>query len=184
MDHVIPWSFLLEEDLWDLVLACGKCNSGKSDSLPPRQFIEKLIHRNKQLFNAGISLAINESEVTRLYEAAISVEWPQFLGKMKEYNKLVRDRIPEIIEQAGKIARWHQLNDDEFREALRAKVVEEAIELLEADDAGICTELADLAEVLDAALRVYGVSPKSWRRSGASGIPSAAPSKLERSWSR
>ncbi len=81
VDHVIPWSFLLEEDLWDLVLACGKCNSAKSDSLPPRQFIEKLMHRNKQLFNAGISLAINESEITRLYEAAISVEWPQFWGR-------------------------------------------------------------------------------------------------------
>ncbi len=77
---------------------------------------------------------------------------------MKEYNKLVRDRIPEIIERAGKIARWRQLNDDEFREALRAKVVEEAIELLEADDNGIRTELADLAEVFDAVLHAYGVS--------------------------
>jgi predicted house-cleaning noncanonical NTP pyrophosphatase (MazG superfamily) len=77
---------------------------------------------------------------------------------MKKYNKLVRDRIPEIIERAGKIARCRQLNDDEFREALRAKVVEEAVELLEADDAGICTELADLAEVFDAVLDAYGVS--------------------------
>jgi hypothetical protein len=81
VDHVIPWSFLLEEDLWDLVLACERCNSAKSDSLPPRQFIEKLIDRNKQLFDAGISLAIDESEITRLYEAAISVEWPQFWGR-------------------------------------------------------------------------------------------------------
>lgn len=81
VDHVIPWSFLLEEDLWDLVLACGRCNSAKSDSLPPRQFIEKLILRNKQLFDAGISLTVNESEIARLYDAAISVEWPQFWGK-------------------------------------------------------------------------------------------------------
>jgi predicted house-cleaning noncanonical NTP pyrophosphatase (MazG superfamily) len=80
------------------------------------------------------------------------------LGKMKEYHKLVRDRIPEIIEKAGKIATCRPLNDVEFREALRAKVVEEALELLEADDAGIRTELADLAEVLQAVLNAYGVS--------------------------
>ncbi|HEY6450114.1 MAG TPA: HNH endonuclease [Candidatus Cybelea sp.] len=42
VDHVIPWSFLLEDDLWDLVLACTRCNSGKSDWLPDRVFIEKL----------------------------------------------------------------------------------------------------------------------------------------------
>lgn len=83
------------------------------------------------------------------------------LGEMKEYNKLVRDRIPEMIEQAGKVARWRQLSEDEFREALRAKVVEEAVELLEADDAAICTELADLAEVLDAVLRAYSVSAET-----------------------
>jgi hypothetical protein len=78
IDHVIPWSFLLEEGLWDLVLACGTCNGTKSDSLPPRHFIDKLISRNRMLSNVGISLGIAESEIARLYEAAISVEWPQF----------------------------------------------------------------------------------------------------------
>lgn len=26
VDHLIPWSFLLEDELWDLVLACRTCN--------------------------------------------------------------------------------------------------------------------------------------------------------------
>jgi len=77
VDHVIPWSFLLEDDLWDLVLACSKCNSAKSDWLPDRAFIEKLLFRNRELSRAGISLAIGEPEIQRLYEAAISVEWPR-----------------------------------------------------------------------------------------------------------
>jgi hypothetical protein len=78
VDHVIPWSFLLEEDIWDLVLACENCNARKSDSLPPKRFIKKLISRNRQLLDSGVSLIVNESEIERLYEAAISVEWPQF----------------------------------------------------------------------------------------------------------
>lgn len=76
VDHVIPWSFLLEEGLWDLVLACAKCNGAKSDLLPSRNFIDKLIDRNRKLSTAGISLGISDVEIKRLYEAAISVEWP------------------------------------------------------------------------------------------------------------
>jgi CRISPR/Cas system Type II protein with McrA/HNH and RuvC-like nuclease domain len=77
VDHVIPWSFLLEDDLWDLVLACSRCNSAKSDWLPERVFIEKLLVRNRDLSRVGISLAIGELEIERLYEAAVSVEWPR-----------------------------------------------------------------------------------------------------------
>lgn len=76
VDHVIPWSFLLEEGLWDLVLACAKCNGAKSDLLPSRTFIDKLIDRNRRLSTAGISLGISDVEIERLYEAAVSVEWP------------------------------------------------------------------------------------------------------------
>ena len=78
VDHVIPWSFLLEDDLWDLVLACARCNAEKSDWLPADAFIHKLILRNRTLSREGVSLAISEPEIERLYQAAISVEWPRF----------------------------------------------------------------------------------------------------------
>jgi hypothetical protein len=78
VDHVIPWSFLLEDDLWDLVLACSRCNAGKSDWLPSDIFIRKLLLRNRGLSRVGISLTISEAEIERLYQAAISVEWPRF----------------------------------------------------------------------------------------------------------
>jgi CRISPR/Cas system Type II protein with McrA/HNH and RuvC-like nuclease domain len=78
VDHVIPWSFLLEDDLSDLVLACATCNGKKSDWLPTDGFIHKLIARNRALARNGISMAISESEIDRLYQAAISVEWPRF----------------------------------------------------------------------------------------------------------
>jgi predicted house-cleaning noncanonical NTP pyrophosphatase (MazG superfamily) len=85
---------------------------------------------------------------------------PQFpvLGTMKAYDKLVRDRIPEIIESAGKKAKWRELNAHEFRLALRAKVLEEAKELVDAPDDALLSELADLSEVTDAMLRAYNLT--------------------------
>lgn len=82
VDHVIPWSFLLEDPLWDLVLACRPCNSSKSDALPESAFIDRLVARNAELtrnpLKTNASAFVDGSELYRLYEAAISVEWPGF----------------------------------------------------------------------------------------------------------
>ncbi len=77
---------------------------------------------------------------------------------MKKYGKLIRDRIPEIIEQAGKSATWRELDADEFRLALRAKVLEEAEELVGSADEALLSELADLAEVIEAILCAYNLT--------------------------
>jgi 5-methylcytosine-specific restriction endonuclease McrA len=82
VDHVIPWSFALEDQLWDLVLCCTRCNSAKSDWLPEERFIEKLVQRNaglaKKPLPSGISALVDSTEVTRLYEVAIATDWPRF----------------------------------------------------------------------------------------------------------
>ncbi len=81
IDHVIPWSFLLDDPAWDLVLACGGCNLGKSDRLPDRRFIERLESLNLRRlikrpdFMHG-SAPIPACGVLQLYEAARAVEWP------------------------------------------------------------------------------------------------------------
>ena len=83
---------------------------------------------------------------------------------MKKYGKLVRDRIPEIVERDGKRPHWRQLGDEEFRHALRAKLIEEAREVDEADEHHRLSEFADLAEALDAALAAHGFSADDLRR--------------------
>ena len=80
------------------------------------------------------------------------------LVDMKKYEKLVRDRIPEIIERAGKTATWRELRDGEFRLAIKAKALEEAQELFDAADDALLSELADLEEVIEAILAAYGHS--------------------------
>ena len=68
----------------------------------------------------------------------------------KEYNKLVRDRIPEIIRQSGMECEIAVLSDAEYCQALRQKLIEEAAEVAEADGDELVAELADLYEVIDA----------------------------------
>ncbi len=50
IDHFIPWSFVQSDHIWNLVLACNKCNSSKSDKLPERGYLEDIIERNEELY--------------------------------------------------------------------------------------------------------------------------------------
>lgn len=68
------------------------------------------------------------------------------------YNKLIRDRIPEIIEADGHRAVTRTLDDADYRSALLVKLVEEASEAANAPADELAGELADVWEVLDALL--------------------------------
>lgn len=74
-------------------------------------------------------------------------------------NKLVRDRIPEIIEASGRKPAIKVLHDQALRSALYDKLSEEHAEILNATDASAkCEELADLIEVAFALARQYGAN--------------------------
>lgn len=68
----------------------------------------------------------------------------------KVFNKLVRDRIPEIIRNNNEEAITRILNDDEYKEALEKKLLEEYNEVLTAEGNDYIEELADMLEVIDA----------------------------------
>lgn len=75
--------------------------------------------------------------------------------KKTVYNKLVRDKIPEIIEAAGKTACVETLSDSDYQKAVDQKLSEELQEYLAEGDV---SELADLLEVLYAAAETRGYS--------------------------
>jgi predicted house-cleaning noncanonical NTP pyrophosphatase (MazG superfamily) len=68
-----------------------------------------------------------------------------------DYPKLVRDKIPAIIQRDGKTPVFHQADDKEYYFALRDKLNEEVAELLGAQTRGaFIEEIADVMDVLDA----------------------------------
>jgi len=68
----------------------------------------------------------------------------------KTYNKLIRDKIPEIIKKDNAVPKVSELDDNQFKVALKEKLVEEAKELLEAKtDKEILNELSDVLQLLE-----------------------------------
>lgn len=78
-DHVIPWSYLYSDDLWNLVYVHKSCNSSKSNITPEQSVIDKLNQRNDKLSSllheAGkndkntqdLDLAIKKNYVDQFY---------------------------------------------------------------------------------------------------------------------
>ena len=71
------------------------------------------------------------------------------------YDKLVRDRIPEIIENSGRRCVCSILSDDAYLTKLEAKLNEELAEYQESKS---LEELADLLEVIRAVAVARGSS--------------------------
>jgi predicted house-cleaning noncanonical NTP pyrophosphatase (MazG superfamily) len=76
---------------------------------------------------------------------------------MPVYHKLVRDRIPEIIQQSGKKCTTKILTDEEFRKELQKKMTEELNEYVQAESSEqAIEELADLLELIHALAKCHG----------------------------
>lgn len=70
-----------------------------------------------------------------------------------EFNKLVRDKIPQIIESQGETPVTRVLEDGEYHAALEQKLREEVAEYLESREV---SELADILEVVYALCEADG----------------------------
>lgn len=73
---------------------------------------------------------------------------------MKTYSKLVRDKIPEIIQADGKEFITRVLDEEEYLKELILKLKEEVAEFEEAKS---IEELADIKEVIIAIREALGV---------------------------
>lgn len=72
-----------------------------------------------------------------------------------DYNKAVRDRIPEIIKSSGKECSVKKVSDKEFLPYMENKLLEEVNEYLESRE---IEELADILEVICRITELKGVS--------------------------
>jgi predicted house-cleaning noncanonical NTP pyrophosphatase (MazG superfamily) len=77
----------------------------------------------------------------------------------KIYNKLVRDKIPALIKEAGKECKTKYLDSTTYQAELKNKLCEEALEVKKADTKEeLIKEIADVLEVIDAIKKSYELS--------------------------
>ena len=74
----------------------------------------------------------------------------------KIYNKLVRDKIPDIIKGNGENPVIKVLNEDEYKKELEKKLYEEYNEVISANGQDRLEELADMLEVIAALAKIEG----------------------------
>ncbi|WP_460351343.1 hypothetical protein [Actinoallomurus acanthiterrae] len=117
------------------------------------------------------SLAETDPQALRtelVQTAAVAVKWVQALDRREgdlthrtktgpgRLEKLVRDRVPELIRAAGRVPEVRVAGDGEHRMLLRAKLYEEVGEFAES---GAVEELADILEVVYALAAANGLEP-------------------------
>lgn len=82
--------------------------------------------------------------------------------RIKKYNKLIRDKIPEICLRNGAIPEFRIAKDnEEYRLYLQKKIQEEALEVAKEDDVSkLKEEIADLIEVINCLIKTLGIPKK------------------------
>ena len=120
-----------------------------------RDFVNELAaHAKVHRYVIELSGGVLSHFYHMLSREGCSVECVDLFGVSEEaveFNKLVRDKIPDEIRQHGEAVQVFELRGDALITSLKRKVVEEAYEVLQAttvDD--MADELADLSEVVDA----------------------------------
>ena len=96
VDHVLPWTFVLEDKTWNLVLSCRKCNSEKRDGLTDLGSLERLSARNERIMNGNIQA---EAKFLRHF-----VEWRSrdlSLHIKGLYDQAVADGFPSGWTRSG-----------------------------------------------------------------------------------
>lgn len=76
----------------------------------------------------------------------------------KDFHKLIRDKIPEKIAANGARAEIRELDEKEYIEALKRKILEEGGELERATELTALDEIADVYEVLAALTKALGIT--------------------------
>src|SRR3989344_2541518 len=80
------------------------------------------------------------------------------MGTKIFYNKLVRDKLPEIIKSLGGNSEIRILDEKEYVIELKRKLIEEAQELQNATTDEIVDELADQLELIKSIAKHHNIS--------------------------
>ncbi len=152
-------SIYTKDDLEEIESASGNISEGTVLRISPRvellrdsQFLKKVADiANKHNIPVEIQGSMLQHAYYQLKQEGVNIQCVHFFKpvfKPQRFGKLVRDQIPLRIQRHGERAYTITITGDDLNKVLKAKVVEEALELLSA------TNVADVEEELGDALDV------------------------------
>ena len=119
----------------------------------PAEFIQQKLANGTEPKTIRYQYEMMAAEIARQNSCAAPPFGLYASLKKNTYHKLVRDRIPEIIEASGKTCIWETLSDEAYLQLLDEKLNEELAEYQESKS---LEELADLLEVMGAVVTARG----------------------------
>ncbi|WP_343246381.1 HNH endonuclease signature motif containing protein [Diplocloster hominis] len=86
VDHFIPWSFVKNDNLWNFVLSCPRCNVRKSNNLVSQDYLVKIENRNNIIMEESTQSSFIKDEFCGYY--------PGLLDRMWKYARMsgIRER--------------------------------------------------------------------------------------------
>ena len=87
VDHVIPWSFIKGDNLWNFVLSCPSCNAKKRDKLPTQVWLSRVITRNEEMVLVNSPIIRQEFRTYSADQMWKIWEYAQ-IGGMRVYNEV------------------------------------------------------------------------------------------------
>ncbi|WP_458747545.1 HNH endonuclease [Candidatus Nitrosocosmicus sp. T] len=69
MDHVIPFNYVYQTEIFNIVPVCNTCNSSKNDRLPTLKIFERVVEKNKKL---SLRRAYTDEWYRKLYDTCVT----------------------------------------------------------------------------------------------------------------
>ena len=93
VDHFIPWTFVKNDNLWNFVLACPRCNLKKSGNLVGREYVVKIGLRNTSIMNRNILSSSIRVEFDGYYDGLLDRMWSYAkMSGIRERERIVVDK--------------------------------------------------------------------------------------------
>ena len=130
----------------------NECNESEMKRQMMKECPQLLRHFSSENDNDFALFQINPS----------SIEFKQgdkIMSERKIFNKLVRDKIPELLDKNGGETETEILSGEEYIKCLREKLGEECNEVINADSRkNLVEELADLKEVVLSLIKINNIT--------------------------
>lgn len=107
IDHFVPWSYVVHNEVWNLVPVNASANSSKSNSLPHQSYLEQFSHIQYQAYQYAYQHREELSKVEDFldsYGQAFGNDWEGLAGLSEEqFNEELEQVIKPLMQTAKKL---------------------------------------------------------------------------------